>query len=189
VIETVRDVLIPSEFRSHEIGLFVAQLDDQSRRLGLDTRSLTPDELAWQPGPGLNTIGMLLAHIALAEVYWIQVGPMARPEFDSMGVLGMGPDDDGMPLPAGGAPPQGLAGKSLAYFDDLLERARAYTRKNTASLADADLTRESSRTRDDGTKSAFTVRWVLYHILEHEAGHYGQILLLRHLYREARAKR
>jgi hypothetical protein len=28
-----------------------------------------------------------------------------------------------------------------------------------------------------------TLRWTLYHMLEHLAGHYGQILLLRHQYR------
>jgi uncharacterized damage-inducible protein DinB len=188
VIETLRDLSIPTEFRSREVGLFVAELDDQSRRLARDTRDLTPEELAWQPGPGTNTIGMLLAHIAIAEVYWMQVGPMARSEFDAPGVLGIGPDDDGMPLPAGGPPPATLAGKDLAFFDDLLERARTHTRRHAAPLADADLTRESSRVRDDGSRTTFTVRWVLYHILEHEAGHYGQILLLRHLYRDARRK-
>jgi len=30
-----------------------------------------------------------------------------------------------------------------------------------------------------------TPRWTLYHLLEHEAGHYGQILLLRHQARVA----
>ncbi len=33
------------------------------------------------------------------------------------------------------------------------------------------------------------MRWVLYHMLEHFSGHYGQILLLRHLYRDAMAGR
>jgi hypothetical protein len=28
------------------------------------------------------------------------------------------------------------------------------------------------------------MRWVLYHMLEHFSGHYGQILLLRHQYRD-----
>jgi hypothetical protein len=31
-------------------------------------------------------------------------------------------------------------------------------------------------------------RWILYHLLEHQAGHYGQILLLRHQYRDRNKK-
>jgi hypothetical protein len=31
-------------------------------------------------------------------------------------------------------------------------------------------------------------RWILYHLLEHQAGHYGQILLLRHWYRDRKSK-
>ena len=49
----------------------MAQMDDQSRRLTEHTRGATADELAWQPAPGLQTIGMLLAHIAVVEVYWM----------------------------------------------------------------------------------------------------------------------
>jgi len=37
--------------------------------------------------------------------------------------------------------------------------------------------------RPDGSERVFNVGWVLYHILEHEAGHRGQINLLRHLER------
>ena len=41
------------------------------------------------------------------------------------------------------------------------------------------------RTRRNGTVEEINVRWVLYHMLEHFSGHYGQILLLRHQYRDA----
>ena len=37
--------------------------------------------------------------------------------------------------------------------------------------------------RRDGSVHETTMRWILYHILEHEAGHYGQINLLAHQYR------
>src|SRR5436309_13482050 len=89
----------PAGYRSREAALFVAQLDDQSARLLAALREATPDELEWQPAPGTNTIGMLLAHIAIAEVYWTQVGPLARESFDCDSVLGIGADDDGMPMP------------------------------------------------------------------------------------------
>ena len=34
----------------------------------------------------------------------------------------------------------------------------------------------------------FTLRWVLHHLVEHEAYHSGQMTLLRELYRKRRAK-
>ena len=177
-----RDFLeAPAGYRSREVALFVAQMDDQSRRLAEDTRSLTPAELEWQPALGMNTVGMLLAHIAIVEVFWVQVG-LERP-FDCTSLLGIGEWDDGLPLAAEGRPPETLRGKELDTFDDLLARARAHTKHSVADLTDADLDREVTRRKRDGTNESFNLRWVFYHMLEHLAGHYGQVLLLRHQYR------
>jgi uncharacterized damage-inducible protein DinB len=133
----------------------------------------------------MNTIGMLLAHIAVVEVFWTQVGPLRQTEFETESVLGIGIDDDGMPLAEGAAPPPGLSGRDLAFFDDLLRRARAYSRPVIAGLRDADLDREITRTRRDGSIHVADIRWILYHMVEHLAGHYGQINLLAHQYRLA----
>ena len=173
----------PARSRARENTLFVAQLDDQSRRLRADTRGLTRAGLEWQPAPGMNTIGMLLAHLAIVEVFWMQIGPLGRTSPSTRAALGIGVDDDGMPLAASGRPPQGLAGRTLAFYDDLLARARAHTREVAATLTDADLDREFKRTRRDGRVQILNLRWVFYHVLEHFAGHYGQILLLRHQFR------
>ena len=182
-----KDLLVPPPgYRSSEAGLFVAQLDDQSRRLTEDTRGLTPESLAWQPAPGLNTIGMLLAHIAVVEVFWNQVGPLGLTSYETESVLGINIDDDGMPLPAGAPAATTLAGRNLAFYDDLLSRARAYTKRTLTPMTDADLNRQVTRVRRDGASELFNVRWVLYHMVEHLAGHYGQINLLAHQYRIAR---
>ena len=93
-----------------------------------------------------------------------------------------------MPQPPRGKPPAALRGKPLAFFDDLLARARAHTVRVAGGLTDADLDREVSRVRKNGQTRVFNLRWVFYHVLEHYAGHYGQILLLRHLHRATPAK-
>ncbi|HEY2955468.1 MAG TPA: DinB family protein [Candidatus Eisenbacteria bacterium] len=172
--------------KSRAIGLFLWQLDDQTRRLKEDTRGATPEELAWQPAPGMNTIGMLLAHVAVVETHWIGASALGL-EWSTIQVLPVTRQDTGIPLPAGAAPPEALHGKDLAFFDDLLDRARAYTRSALAPLAEADLDRRFVRRRPDGTEFEANVAWAIYHVLEHEAGHYGQINLLRHQYRLARA--
>jgi len=180
-------------FRSPEVGLFLAQMEDQSRRMTADARGLDAGALAWQCAPGMNTIGMLLAHIAIVEAFWTRLVLEDRPmPFELHDLLGIGTDDDGMPLPPAGRPPASLAGRELAFFDDLLARARAHTLGNAATLEDSGLAREIVRehpnpeTREARSGRTVTPRWTLYHLLEHEAGHYGQVLLLRHQWRATR---
>lgn len=172
---------------AREAGSFLAQLDDQNRRLTEDTRGLTPDDLSWQPHPGMNTIGMLFAHLAIVEVYWLLVATESvTDDFEQRvrSVIGIGPDDDGMPAAADTRPPTTLAGKDLAFYDDLLARARRHTRAIVQSWSEADLDGMVERvSRRDGSRWQMNRRWILYHVLEHLAGHYGQINLLRHLQR------
>ncbi len=174
----------PAGFASNQVARFLWQMEEQSRRLLDDVRGATPEELAWQPAPGMNSIGMLLAHIAYAEAHLAQVGLKGEVTGHAHDVVGITEADEGMPLPPGGKPPAALAGKSLVFFEDLLFRARHHTRKVASALTEADLERLVTRDRPDGTKRIFNVGWVLYHMLEHEAGHHGQVNLLRHLYRE-----
>jgi uncharacterized damage-inducible protein DinB len=182
----VRRTIEPLDgFRSREAGIFLAQLEDQSRRLRETLEGITPDELQWQPRPGMNTIGMLLAHLAIVEIWWAGMAldlesPVTEP------VIGIPTEGDGMPLAEDGVPPAPLLGKDLAYYQDLLARARAYVRETYGRMLDADLNRTIQRTWEENTR-IFSVRWILYHTLEHFAGHYGQILLLRHMYRTAHA--
>jgi len=179
---------LPEGFRAREIASFVSQMDDQTRRLTADTRGATVEELGWQPAQGMNTIGMLLAHIAIVEVHWTQFGVLGRAPAPFVESLGIGGDDDGMPLPAEGTPPAALAGKDLAFFDDLLARARRQYKEVATGLAESDLDRVVTRTDRRGRARELDVRWILYHMLEHFAGHYGQILLLRHQYRARQPK-
>lgn len=174
-------------YRSTEIGSFVSQLDDLTRLMMKDVEGATVEELAWQPAPGCNTIGMLLAHIAVVEVFWIQVAPLHLKAFDTMPALGIGIDDDGLPLESGGAPPAALSGRDVAWYAERMRLARVHTVEHLRNVDDAELTLEFQRTRRNGEVNVTNLRWVLYHLVEHLAGHYGQILLLRHLYRDVKS--
>src|SRR6185295_1683584 len=130
---------IPPGYKSKEVASWLAQMDDQTRRLTEATRDITPEELEWQPKPGMNTIGMLLAHNAIVEVFWTLIvlkrdeKPMAEP------ILGINMDDDGMPVPEEGTPPAGLAGKNMAFYDDLLSKARVFLKDSAMGVPDSDL--------------------------------------------------
>lgn len=180
---------VETGFHSREAGVLMASLDDQHALLVRDLEGITPAELEWQPHPGMNTIGMLLAHIALVEVFWTQVGPERKPrdQWETMTALGLDlGTGDGMPAKPGDRPPAHLAGKPLEDYKDLLAKARSYANRAVMPLEDATMDLVFQRTRRyDGKTEELNIRWVLYHMLEHFSGHYGQILLLRHLYRNA----
>src|SRR5262245_64481985 len=141
-------LVIPSGYASQEIASFIAQLDDLLERQHDQTRELTPADLEWQPAPGMNTIGMLMAHQAVIEVGWTGMGveDLQRDQVRFQEILGIGSKDDGMPLPEDGAPPAALAGKDLAFYDALQTRAREHLKRVAVRLKDSDLTMVRPRT-------------------------------------------
>ena len=88
-------------------------------------------------------------------------------------------DDDGLPLASDGGHPLTLAGRTLADYARMLDAARAVAHRELRQWRDADL--ESTFTLRD---RVIAREWVVYHVLEHFAGHYGQVLLLRHWMRD-----
>ena len=177
--------LRPAPGRSAVAMTWLAHLDDQTKMLAADLKGITPAELQWQMRPGMNTIGMLLAHLAVVEMIWLNVSEQRPPTTGLERTLGIGRDDDGMPNEQfGGRPPRALKGRTLTYHLNLIRRARAHTKRIVRRYRDADLPRSFTRTRRDGKRQHVSIRWILYHVAEHFSGHYGQILLLRHLYRE-----
>ena len=182
--DVVQSLLRPAEgFRSREAASFYAQLEDQARILRESVQGMTPQELEWQPERGMNTIGMLLAHNAIVDVFWTQLAILGITDTDSLPAIGISMDDDGMPLAPDAEGPANLKGKPLAFYEDLLARGRAFVKDAWSKVSDADMDKQITRERPDGSKRILSVRWAMYHILEHYAGHRGQIQLLRHLYR------
>lgn len=159
------------------VARFASGLLDQHRQLeailarpGLD--------LEWQPAPGRNSIGMLVAHNAIVEVWWLDIaarGSAKAPDVEARvrARIGLGLDDDGMPAKADGGHPAALAGWTAARYVELLARTRACTREVLATWRDADLDAPIHLEKRDVTRG-----WVLYHVLEHFAQHTGQASLL-----------
>ena len=178
---SVRDLSPPEGFdpaSQLSVAHFVAQLTDQLGRLKELTRGLSVARLEWQPRPGVNTIGMLLAHVAVAECWWLGVLPHGispEPEVEKRFVdaLGIRMDDDGLPLAADGVHPNTLRGKTIGDYHELLDRARAATQATVRDWTDEELTAEHQTFGQPVTR-----RWILYYVFQHTAAHLGQILLL-----------
>jgi len=179
-------VKLPARYRSGEAASFLAQLDELSASMLDDMKSCTPAELAWQPKRGMNTIGMLLAHNAIVEGFWTMIATESYDRKKLEKVLGIGEDDDGMPLPANAGSATTLRARNFAFYRRLHDRARRFVTRTARTLSRSDMDRVVKRRRPDGTRREMNVRWIFYHVLEHQAGHYGQMLLLRHQYRDRR---
>lgn len=123
---------------------------------------LPPAALDWSPGPGMNSLGVLAAHVAGSERFWVgdiaggDPAPRDRPaEFRTHGV-------DGIALIT-------LLDGSLAYTQATLDRL---------TLPDLELRRAT------GGRGEVTVAWALFHNLEHVAIHLGQMQLTRQLWEQ-----
>lgn len=182
-----REIRIPRGYDTKtqsRIGLFAAQLDDQLKLLKTAVGDLTVEQLEWQYRPGMNTVGMLLAHIAVAEVWWLRVAHYGLPwEGDGEKIIKKicGFEDDGLPLPEDGRHPEMLKGMTVKQYLDVLSKARRGSHRELKNWKDRDL----DKIYTSYYKRQISYAWTLYHVLEHFAGHFGQILMLKHMMRDA----
>src|SRR5262245_52684939 len=96
VVETL--YRLPSGFESDQVALMMWQMEEQRRALLDDVRGIGVEELGWQPAPGMNTVGMLLAHIAYAETHVAQIGVLGEAVGHAHDVIGITEEQEGMPL-------------------------------------------------------------------------------------------
>ena len=162
-----------------------AQLDDQLRDLKETVGGLEVRHLEWQAESGRNTIGMLLAHIAVAEVFWTQIavaGLHGTPEGDDRmkAVIGITRDEDGMPLPHDGRHPETLSGMRVQDYCAMLDDARQATHATLSSWKDWEIDQSF-----DVGEHRVSRAWTVYHVLEHLTAHLGQIRLLKREMKDA----
>ncbi|HEX7620162.1 MAG TPA: DinB family protein [Anaerolineales bacterium] len=121
---------------------------------------LPSEALDWVPGPEMNSMTVLVAHLTGAENYWIGVAlnePPGRDREAEFRAKGLG------------------AAELMAYVvsaDNFARRALA-----RFSLPDLEVIRHSPR-----NDKAFNVGWCLTHAIEHTALHTGHIQLTRQLW-------
>ena len=122
---------------------------------------LSQAALDWIPAPEMNSIGVLVAHVAGAESYW--VGDVAGQEPS-------GRDRDAEFR---------TKGVDAATLLQRLTDQTAHTRAVLERLSVDELADERVSPRDG---RIFTVAWALSHALEHTALHTGHIQLTRQLW-------
>lgn len=113
--------------------------------------ALRPDLLEFRPSDDALTIGAIFRHIVGAEVYWIQKVALGQWEMNARF------SSDAFP--------------TKETILELLRRTHQPTLAFLESLAFEDLQREC--TSQEG--EIFSISWIIWHTLEHEIHHKGQI--------------
>ena len=150
-----------------EIARWLWVLDDTRRRTHEALEGLDDTHLD-SPSPSGNTIGTILAHIAVIEVDWLYVEIREEPYPDDLIPL-LPPavrDADGNLMPVPGTP--------LSRHLHTLEVTRARLLDTVRTLDLADLRRPRHLPDYD-----VTPEWVLHHLVQHEAEHRAEIGVAR----------
>ena len=166
---TFRDV-VPVEARSDVIGQLLGLLEAGTQNMRRELGEVDEETLVWQPYPNGQSIGALLIHVTACEAGWLHlVAAGQETPLDMEERLLGGPSIDQY---AGfwPAPPR----KPLSWYYTQHDEARARTLALVSELPDP----EEARTVVWSPNRTCTVRWILHHIVEHEAYHLGQAVLL-----------
>jgi len=162
------------------IGRYLAQLTEIRRDLLKQVAGLTPEQLSWRPNEEVESIGTQLLHVAAIEWSWVFEEIFRRSSDDYDGW------EEALPIRIGRTQ---VSGQPLAYFSDRLARVRTETSDALRQLNDADLPRlvtDASPPPEEGDDPVrYSIDWVLFHLVHHEAHHAGQVELLHRLLPES----
>lgn len=156
-----------------EIDTLRGYLDYHRDTLRMKTDGLRPDQLARHHPPSTLTLGGLLKHAALNDDWWfvrVLEGRETEPDWVPVGAFDH--DEDWELTSAAADDPDELRrifDASRSGADAAIDRALAKNGLDTLSVV-------TSR-REEG--QAFSLRWILLHMIEEYARHNGHADLLR----------
>jgi uncharacterized damage-inducible protein DinB len=149
-----------------QTGLLLAMLDDNTADWRGELGEVSDDAVLWQPFPHAHSIGALILHIADVEANWLhEIGAgQTRSEEELSRLLSQETQQYQIIWPTPPAHP-------LSWFLAQHNEIRARTRQIVSAWDDPALVRPAHNVE-------FTRRWLLHHVLTHEAYHGGQAVLL-----------
>ena len=72
----------------------------------------------------------------------------------------------------------------IKYCLDVVEKIHAMTRQTLSKFTDEDLEKTFVRHRED-RETHYSLRWIFVHLLQHDAEHQGQIMMIKRLLSKA----
>lgn len=174
-MSTDEDVLEPVAGLSREIGLMIASFEEVRAQTIGHIADLSQDELAFRVFPTAHQIGGLVLHLAECEFWWIQAvfaGKEISEEDRQLAHLGDTTESD-----------FSLKGYDAERCIDRLNIIHQRTIETLSAVTDDRLDR-MVEFGTDPKRLRCSLRWILHHLIEHEANHKGQIAMMKRLMRE-----
>ena len=159
------------------VGHYVAQLNEVRHDLKAEVEGLGITQLDWHPDEETESIGTQLLHLDAIEWSWMHEDLQGISEDNYPGSW-----QEALPIRLG--IPQ-VKGRALQWYLGKLDATRELTLGILENLTEDDQYRlvggaELAEGHEPPNR-LFTVDWIIWHVLEHEAAHLGQIELLRRL--------
>jgi uncharacterized damage-inducible protein DinB len=172
-MEVTRLTLAQAAGVSPNIGFLLGGMEEVRGQLREAVELMSDEEMVRRAVPGAHSIGALVLHIGEAEWWWMNCVIQGHELTD---------EDRRQPYWDVLKDASGFAAKnySASYCLRTIDAIRVETRRFLASFGDDDLENIYSHTRGERTMEA-SLRWILHHLIDHEAQHKGQILMLKRL--------
>jgi uncharacterized damage-inducible protein DinB len=169
----LRRILDPIPGFSREISFYLSGMEEVRAQLGDAVAGMSPDQIGRRAVPEAHSIAALVLHIGEAEWYWMQCVVSGSEVSDTIRNAAYW---DALEDPASFS----RKGYSAEFCLSEIEKIRQQTRETLARFDDAQLDRVFSFSKRGQTQE-LSLRWILHHLIDHEAQHKGQILLLKRL--------
>ena len=167
----------PVEGFTPQLGRYVAQMTEVRDDLKREVADLSIQQLDWHPDEQTESIGTLLLHCDAVEWSWLHEDVLGKRSAEYPGEW-----SEAMPVRVGAAQ---VTGRPVEYYLQKLQATRERSLEILRGFTDADLSRLVGEAEpppgEEKRSRLFTIDWVIWHIIEHEATHVGQIELLRRL--------
>lgn len=176
-METVKRILEPWEGFAREIGFYLSSWEKTREELREIASDLSNAELSHRLTPEAHQIGALILHLGESEAGWIQAIIAGKELSDEEKKFVHWCDTTESDFAAKGY----TARECIEKIDKISERSREIL----AKFVDEDLERLFGYERSTGERVEVSLRWVLHHLIDHEAHHKGQISMVKRLLRGA----
>ena len=168
-----RRVLTPHPGLSTGIGYYLSGMEEVRSQVVAAVKTIPDDQIGKPPFLGAHSIGGLVLHIGEAEWFWIQMvvsGHQLTEEDQTAAYWDILDDIERV----------AREGFTTEFCLQEAEKVRNQTRDLLFTYNDKDLERTINYERN-GKVTEHNLRWILHHLIDHEAQHKGQILMLKRL--------
>ena len=168
-----RRVLTPHAGLSTGIGYYLAGMEEVRSQLNAAVKTISDDLIGKPAFLGAHSIGGLVLHIGEAEWFWMQMvvtGHDLTEEDRNAACWDVLEDLERV----------ARSGYTAEFCLSEVEKIRNQTRDVLYTYNDKDLERTITFERN-GVTTEYNLRWILHHLIDHEAQHKGQIFMLKRL--------